>query len=900
MPEKGKCNRFRNFRSFAKKCSRNCTKTPDTDRFLQYVISGPKEKRGNETCYQSEATQQVSAEKTLQNGHHEKSVKSCSKRRLEYKSGFKRRILPHRNSQNTSSISSFLLQGQSLSVQSSLFRADCGTKGIYKSDGSNSIISSKTGYQASNIPRRLVSTKQTKTTTAVRPSNTPQSPLRTRFHCEQKEIVSRTTTISDIHRGSILFKTGESISNDRQSIWSEAIGTKTFTMSMYSKRLPGTTRENSIMHRPYPQCTVVYETDSDPFITELESNKNATKSPNTIYTHSNSTSSVVVTGSEHSKGSLLSTSSIQCCSNHRCKQFMGLGWPCERQNGTRSVVSSSTTPAHKLLRDGGSVFVGKTTSSLPESQICTSTIRQYDCSTVHQQAGGNQITQPLSAELGSVDVGFREQYTLEGRTYCRIKKYPSRFPEQTQGERDRMVSGQISCAKNISSMGTTSDGFICNNGKQENTSVLHMGTPLPGICNGCTLNCVAGNVCVCISSAKTCATSTVSYDSVSLYSYTDSTELATTTLVSSSATDVDSMSITTTTAVKLTVTREGDDLTPRPADTKSDCMAHINRRLETEGFSEKSRKLLAASWRKGTQKDYRSKFRLFCSWCSEQQIDPYTASLKDCVNFLTFKFHQGSAYRTIAGYRSMMSSVLPPVDKFPIGQHPYVIRLLRGVFNERPPIKKLLPEWDLPLVLGSLKKAPFEPLKDAPLKYLTWKTCFLIAITSFRRCSDLQSLRLGEGSVNVQKKGITFIRHGLSKQDRPNHVPTPIFIPYLPGNKKLDPKRCLAVYLKRTETFRTNSGTDIPQLFLSTKNPHQPVSSQTISSWIVNTIKFAYKESNKPIERVKGHSTRSVGPSWALFKGVSMKNIMESADWSKETTFVKHYLKAVNIDFLNG
>ena len=74
------------------------------------------------------------------------------------------------------------------------------------------------------------------------------------------------------------------------------------------------------------------------------------------------------------------------------------------------------------------------------------------------------------------------------------------------------------------------------------------------------------------------------------------------------------------------------------------------------------------------------------------------------------------------------------------------------MFNSRPPVRKLLPEWDLSLVLDMLKKEPFEPIKFVSLKYITWKTVFLIAITTFRRCDHLQSLRIGEGSVNVQKK----------------------------------------------------------------------------------------------------------------------------------------------------
>ena len=50
---------------------------------------------------------------------------------------------------------------------------------------------------------------------------------------------------------------------------------------------------------------------------------------------------------------------------------------------------------------------------------------------------------------------------------------------------------------------------------------------------------------------------------------------------------------------------------------------------------------------------------------------------------------------------------------------------------------------------------------------------------------------------------------------------------------------------------------------------------------------------------MKGHSTRSIEPSWALFKGALMKNILDSADWSQPSTFTKFYLKDVNPDVLN-
>ena len=63
--------------------------------------------------------------------------------------------------------------------------------------------------------------------------------------------------------------------------------------------------------------------------------------------------------------------------------------------------------------------------------------------------------------------------------------------------------------------------------------------------------------------------------------------------------------------------------------------------LKREVFSEQTRKLLCASWRKGTQKDYVSKFKKFSSWCDSREIDPYTANLTQVAEFLTFLYTSG-------------------------------------------------------------------------------------------------------------------------------------------------------------------------------------------------------------------------------------------------------------------
>jgi len=324
-------------------------------------------------------------------------------------------------------------------------------------------------------------------------------------------------------------------------------------------------------------------------------------------------------------------------------------------------------------------------------------------------------------------------------------------------------------------------------------------------------------------------------------------------------------------------------------------LAPVGKRLKEIGFSQKSRKFLLAAWR---ERDYSAKFRVFNSWCCSREVDPYCVSIMQVSDFLAHLFDKGLQYSTINGYRSMLSAVLPCIDGFKVGQHPYVVQMLKGVFNSRPPKTKLVPEWNLLKVLDGLQKKPFEPLNKACLKYVTLKTVFMIAITSFRRCSDLQSFRIGEGSVNIQSKGITFLRHGLAKQDRQSHRKAIVFIPAFPENKKLDPKRCLYYYLKATEKFRKSpegSEHEERRVFLSLNEPHKPVSAQTISKWIVETLKIVLEDKNL---KVKAHSTRALGPSLALFRGPSLESILNSADWSQESTFVRFYLRDLNCNVL--
>jgi hypothetical protein len=76
---------------------------------------------------------------------------------------------------------------------------------------------------------------------------------------------------------------------------------------------------------------------------------------------------------------------------------------------------------------------------------------------------------------------------------------------------------------------------------------------------------------------------------------------------------------------------------------------------------------------------------------------------------------------------------------------------------ERPKTVQLFPKWSLDVVLDFLNGEPFEPLEQASLKHLTWKTVFLVTLATAGRVSEVHALSarwdcLGfnqDGSVSV-------------------------------------------------------------------------------------------------------------------------------------------------------
>ncbi|XP_042611586.1 extracellular calcium-sensing receptor-like [Cyprinus carpio] len=77
----------------------------------------------------------------------------------------------------------------------------------------------------------------------------------------------------------------------------------------------------------------------------------------------------------------------------------------------------------------------------------------------------------------------------------------------------------------------------------------------------------------------------------------------------------------------------------------------------------------------------------------------------------------------------------------------------------------MVPAWDLPMVLGSLKGSTFEPLQSANLKTLSLKTALLLALASIKRVGDLQALSVSLESGPNDSKVILKPRHRLNLRE---------------------------------------------------------------------------------------------------------------------------------------
>ena len=332
-------------------------------------------------------------------------------------------------------------------------------------------------------------------------------------------------------------------------------------------------------------------------------------------------------------------------------------------------------------------------------------------------------------------------------------------------------------------------------------------------------------------------------------------------------------------------------------------LAVISQANVKEGFSLDVCSLMADSLKESTIKQYESRWKLFVSWCKANNVSHLTPTIPQVADFLVYLFKERNLVpKSVEVYRSAIGQVVKSCSGLDIGHNPHLNQLIEGMYHRKPSFRKVVPAWDLGLVLETLRSAPFEPCSQVHLKFLTLKTIFLTALATGLRRSELHALSRSSVTHHPQGEWIQFRTklgfisktqlHRSTEPFKPIRIPalTTILAPD-DDDRRLCPVRILNTYLRRTnQLVPPNSD----QLFISYKQGYNAtINMTTISNWLVKAVREAYSVVgvNIPPSNVKAHDVRAMSASLAALRNVAMKNILESAQWKSDSTFISFYLK---------
>ena len=130
----------------------------------------------------------------------------------------------------------------------------------------------------------------------------------------------------------------------------------------------------------------------------------------------------------------------------------------------------------------------------------------------------------------------------------------------------------------------------------------------------------------------------------------------------------------------------------------------------------------------------------FCGWCCGRAIAPVNATIPLIVDFLVHsRRDKGLSVSAVKGYRSALNSVFA-LKGMDLADSREIFMLLRSFSKSVRPEELRPPAWDITLILQSLTRAPYEPLRSSDERFLAQKTLFLLALASSKRVGELQAL----------------------------------------------------------------------------------------------------------------------------------------------------------------
>ena len=572
------------------------------------------------------------------------------------------------------------------------------------------------------------------------------------------------------------------------------------------------------------------------------------------------------------------------------------------------LVSARKQAAHKLSGTKGSLPGLKRVPKHMHKQHCPGSHRQYYGSGLYKQGRGNEVGPAVCSTVENLDLVFPASSDPKSPTYPWPFKCNSRQAIQAKPDHpNRMVPPSGHFPRLVQKMAPAPDRPVCHEVQQQVTSVCVSSAGHSGSSSGRTHPAMGGSRCIRLPTDRHIGQSGGEVTRLPVQE-TDSNcpGVAQHALVLGLSDHVQSGPSQSAQSAQPAHTALQSDPSQKSDKSKSPCLAPRATTIKEQGFSEAVAARIEAPQRRSTRSVYEAKWTIFTKWCVTNQVDFRSPPVKSVADFLMYLFEDKKLQpSTIDGYRSAIADKLG-TTRVNISKDDNLTRLLESFHRDRPKGRRGIPSWNLSLVLHQLTKAPFEPLREASLKHLTFKTVFLLALGSGKRRSEIHAWQhknirhQSDWSKVSLFPSPSFLSKNQLAKEGPESV-APVVIPALAptldkslkSDRSLCPVRALRYYLDRTSDLRQRK----ELVFVSFKKGFdKDISPATISSWIKQTVILCYELSDQQahtLHQVKAHDVRAFAASKAFQSGVSLEQILAACHWKSHNTFTQFYLKDV-------
>ncbi|XP_071161220.1 serine-rich adhesin for platelets-like [Mytilus edulis] len=877
-------------------------KSSFSSRVLFPAVLGTQEERENETGSRSFCSQSVSGGPTFQNGDQQVYQVDNSFRNLDNLSRFDGRLFSHPYFSQVSSFPETGVGRQGLQFQGYAFWPGYCTPSFYQDFSDGGVVSSYSGSSHSFLPRRFSHQESLPfsfggTHQFVYPF-TPE----TGFFDFMGKIRDNSQSEFQFPGRTFSDRFGSSASSRREG--SQGMSVSQCSDSVFicpSSSIASAGGFLDFDHGRHSTRTSTHS--SNPVVSDgvLASNFSVVggtcSHPSSVVT----SSSMVASGKTSSEGSFVGSSRPQPNFVHRCESD-GLGSLSGGQDSIRSLVRCSVGGTHQSSRDESCVSFSPSVSGCDSGSVTTGCHGQLHSSGLSSESRRDPFLFSVSSEQGNSSSVSQSQYFSVSETCSRQSKSSGgcSLPFPCSSEH-RMGNSSISVSGDHSSLGSSSYRSFCHQSESQIGDLRFSHSRRESLGSRCYDPILEGNVQLHVPSFSSSSKDLAQDSEGSLQDHSYCSGLVKTVLVPRTTTSVLCEAPLFASKRGSTVSIQRKKTASRSGESPSARLVVVRDSLRKGGFSEGATKRISGSVRQSTGAVYDSKWSIFCTWCLSKQINPLSVTVQQLADFFLYLFEEkGYSPSTIKGYRSAIARTISLSGGSDFGDNEFLSLMIKNFCLNRPRQRRLVPSWDLGLVLKVLQFSPFEPLHSASFKFLSYKCCFLIALATGRRRSEIHALSISESCLRFasDKSSVTLLTDPsfLAKNQLPDKGSGIITIPALPptsDNQVLCPVRALLVYLASSAKLRSAGSS---RLFIPIKKGISDISAKTISTWICNTVILAYKSASSEVlvkHQVKAHEVRALASSWNIFNSSSMSEIMSAGFWRSDSAFYNHYLRSM-------